>query len=387
MKTYLILASVMLVAASAIADAQSETRKPYLVELSDAPVLRYEGGVAGMAATRPAAGNRLDVDAQAVQDYVEYLHDKQSDILGRVPDVNATYRYKLAFNGFAAWLTDAEVAKLAATAGVRRINSDDLMQLDTASTPRYLGINQPGGVWSRQDANGSLIKGENVIIGHIDGGVWPENPSFSDKVGANGKPVASHLPGTVVYNALPAGRWEGVCQPSTGPSGVSFIATHCNNKLIGARFYNATWKLAVAQNVVRTWSGEYLDSPRDPNGHGTHTLSTSGGNENVDVSVNGTPFTISGIAPRARVAAYKTCYAPADANDVPQPGSCFQSDSVAAIDQAVIDGVDVINFSIGGSRTSFSDAVETAFANASFAGVFVSASAGNSTCSRAMPRR
>ena len=113
-------------------------------------------------------------------------------------------------------------------------------------------------------------------------------------------------------------------------------------------------------------------------GHGTHTLSTSGGNENSPATVGGSNFAISGIAPRARVAAYKVCYVDADASDTPGNGSCFTSDSVAAIDQAVADGVDVINFSISGSRTSFNDAVETAFKNAALAGVFVAASAGNS---------
>ena len=81
---------------------------------------------------------------------------------------------------------------------------------------------------------------------------------------------------------------------------------------------------------------------------------------------------ISGIAPRARIAAYKVCW------QTPTGGSCFTSDSVAAIDQAVADGVDVINFSISGSTTNFRDPVEIAFLFAADAGVFVAASAGNS---------
>ena len=197
---------------------------------------------------------------------------------------------------------------------------------------------------------------------------------MSDKVDASGKPVASHLAGTVVYEPLPVGRYKGICQ-----SGQGFNSSHCNNKLIGARYFNTTWKLAVSLGLTTTWPGEYLDSPRDANGHGTHTLTTSGGNENVDVVVSGSTITgISGIAPRARIAAYKSCYTPLAAGGAPGQGSCFASDSVAAIDQAVADGVDVLNFSVGGSSTSVRDAVQTAFANASFAGVFVSASAGNS---------
>ncbi len=59
-------------------------------------------------------------------------------------------------------------------------------------------------------------------------------------------------------------------------------------------------------------------------------------------------------------------------------GGCFTSDSVAAIDQAVADGVDVINFSISGTTNNFLSAVEVAFLNAADAGVFVATSAGNS---------
>ena len=368
---------LVLVALACAANAQ-QARKPYIIQLVDQPVLAYDGKVAGLKATRPAAGTRLNVNAGDVQKYVAYLNSKQSSVAATVPAAKVTYRYKLSLNGFAAWLTDDELAKLVTNPGVRAITADEAVPLDTSYTPKFLGISQgPNGVWTRMDANGRPIKGEDVIIGHMDGGVWPEDPSFSDKVDVNGKPVASHLPGTVVYGAPPA-KWTGTCQPSTGASGISFTAADCNNKLIGARYFNATWKLAVSLGLVKSWSGDYVDSPRDADGHGTHTLSTAGGNESTDVSVSGSAFTISGIAPRARVAAYKVCYVPADANDVPQQGSCYNSDSVAAIDQAVADGVDVINFSIGGSRTSFRDAVQTAFANASINGVFVSASAGNS---------
>ena len=353
--------------------AQQPARKPYIVQLTDAPASSYDGRVPGYRATRPAAGSRLNVNASDVQAYIGYLAAKQTNVVAAIPGAPVTYRYRVVLNGFATWLTDAELLKLAANAGVKRISPDIAMPLDTATTPRFLGIDQAGGAWSRTDASGRAVKGEGVIIGHVDGGVWPENPSFSDKVDAQGKPIASHLPGTLVYDALPPGRYAGICQ-----EGLGFDASHCNNKLVGASFFNTTWKLAVSLGIVTTWSGEYLDSPRDADGHGTHTLSTSGGNQNVDVTVSGSPFTISGIAPRARVAAYKSCYTPQNAQGVPGQGTCFQSDSVAAIERAVGDGVDVINFSISGSQTSANDAVGTAFLEAALAGVFVSASAGNS---------
>lgn len=373
MKQIRLAVALALAALALNANAQS-ARKPYIVQLTDLPVATYDGRVPGLQATRPTAGARLNVNAQDVQNYITFLGKQQAGVVALVPNAPVTYRYKLALNGFATWLTDAEATKLAANAGVKSVSEDIAMPMDTSYTPTFLGLKRvPEGVWNRTDASGRPIKGEGVIIAHLDGGVWPENPSFSDKVDAGGNPIASHLAGTVVYDPLPAGRWAGTCQ-----IGMGFAPSHCNNKLIGARFFNATWKLAVSLGLVTTWTGDYLDSPRDADGHGTHTLSTSGGNENTEAFINGSAFRISGIAPRARVAAYKVCYVPQNAQGVPQQGSCYGGDSVAATEAAIVDGADVINFSVGGSQTSPTGPVDTAFANATLAGVFVSVSAGNS---------
>lgn len=370
-KTLSTAVAFMVLAAGA--QAQQAARKPYLIELADAPVASYGGGVAGLKATRPAPGQRLVVNASDVQAYMAYLDAKQASVTSYVASAPVTYRYKTVVNGFAAWLTDAELIKVMSHSGVRSVTADERLPLNTSRTPAFLGVSEPGGAWSITGPDGKPVKGENVILGHVDGGIWPENPSVSDKVDANGKPIASHLPGTLVYAPLPAGRYTGSCQP-----GLGFNASMCNNKLVGAQYFNSTWKLAVSLGLVTTWAGEYLDSPRDADGHGTHTLTTAGGNENVDVEVNGVAIPgISGIAPRARLAAYKSCYVPLT-NGAPGQGSCYASDSVAAIEKAVADGVDVINFSIGGSQTSVRDAVQTAFANAALSGVFVAASAGNS---------
>ena len=361
-------------AVASIALAQ-DARKGYIIQLAGDPAASYNGGVFGLAATRPAAGQPFKVTAAHVQAYMTYLDNKASVLAASaVPSAQIYARYGVVFNGFAAQLTAAEVRKLATTAGVVAINADVAQQLDTSTTPTFLGLTNPGsGVWNRFDAQSRRIKGEGVIIGHIDGGVWPENPSFSDKVDAvTGKPVPYYQPGNQVYGPPPV-KWTGTCQ-----AGVGFTAAMCNNKLIGAQYFNAGWK-AARPNPSQWWSFEYIDSPRDADGHGSHTLSTSGGNENVDALVAGAVQIsgVSGIAPRARVASYKVCYnatnGPGDVN-----GGCFPSDSIAAIDKAVADGVDVLNYSISGSRTSFTDPVETAFRNAAFAGVFVSASAGNS---------
>jgi subtilisin family serine protease len=362
---------VSLVALASVAMAQGAARKPYIVQLKDAPVSTYTGSVPGYVATQPAPGTKLKITSADVQNYIGYLNQKQAAVTVTLPSAPVTYSYKTLINGVSMLLTDAEFAKLVTNSAVKSITVDTPVPMATSYTPSFLGLKKvPEGVWNRTDASGRTIKGEGVIIGHLDGGVWPEDLSFSDKVDVNGIPSSI---GTVVYDPLPAGRWNGGCAAA-----LAFGPANCNNKLIGAKYFNTVLKSQIAIGARVLWTGEYLDSPRDADGHGSHTLSTSGGNENSPAAINGSPFNISGIAPRARVAAYKVCYVPQNAAGVPQQGSCYQGDSIAAAEAAVNDGVDVINFSVGGSTTSFNDAVETAFANAAFAGVFVAASSGNS---------
>jgi hypothetical protein len=228
--------------------------------------------------------------------------------------------------------------------------------------------------------NGLPVKGEDVIIGVVDGGVWPEHVSYADRVN-NGVPSFT---GTQVYGPPPAG-WAGACMTGEG-----FTTAHCNNKLIGARFFNAGF--IAGRPLTGTNSKHFSEfySPRDSGGrvsdshggHGTHTSSTAGGNSGAPVTVAGIAMgPASGMAPRARIATYKVCYTfvnPAATDGTGSQNTCFTSDSVAAIDRAVADGVHVINYSISGSQTSVNDPVEQAFLRAANAGVFVATSAGNS---------
>jgi hypothetical protein len=154
--------------------------------------------------------------------------------------------------------------------------------------------------------------------------VWPEDPSFFRQGRWQWK--AGFRPtfaGTVVYGPPPA-KWTGTCQ-----AGLGFTASMCNNKLIGRPLLQR--RVACGAHApAQEWTFEYIESPRDADGHGSHTLSTSGGNSQVDVLVGGaSPVNnISGMAPRARVAAYKVCY---NGNLGPgvSPSGCFNSDSVA----------------------------------------------------------
>ena len=333
-------------------DAPKRGNGLYIVRLAHAPVSAYTGGVPGLKATKPAPNKKIDPNNNAVIDYSNYLRGKHDAALAAAGGGRKVYSYVNVFNGFAAELSEAAVDALRRDPNVLRVEKDQIQQLDTFSTPGFLGI--PAGIW--QQLGGPERAGENVIVGVIDSGVWPENDSFSDR------DFTDPHDNRVVYQQIPG--WNGKCEP-----GEAFPASLCGQKLIGARYYAEGF--GGVEGVKRDYPYEFA-SARDTDGHGTHTSSTAAGNYDVDGVAFGTSYgRISGMAPRARIAMDKACWAR------PPEGGCSGVDTVAAIDQAVADGVDVFNYSISGTATNFIDAVEVAFLFAADAGVFVAASAGN----------
>jgi len=327
----------------------------YIVQMVDKPVVAYEGDIKGLKATKPKNGKKIDPNSPAVVDYVSYLVSKHDQALAKVGG-QKVYDYAYTYNGFAAKLSPGQAKKLTEVEGVLVVSPDEIHTIDTSTTPDFLGLTAEGGLWDMG------FTGEDVIIGIVDSGIWPESLSFTDRTGANGN---ASKDGKLDYQQIPG--WHGKCTP-----GEDFPASDCNQKLIGAQYFNAGMGGDAGINANRPWE---FTSARDYNGHGTHTASTSGGNSNVPAEASGVDLgTVSGMAPRARIAVYKALWSTEDASTA----SGTTVDLVAAIDQAVADGVDVINYSISGSRTNFLDPAEVAFLFAADAGVFVAASAGNS---------
>jgi len=315
----------------------------YIVQLAGAPVATYAGDVAGLSRTKAAAGERFDSGSAAAHDYRSYLDRQQSSVLSTVNGVRTIYDYRYSFNGFAAQLTGAQAAALAKTPGVVSVTRDELRKPDTSRTPKYLGLTGKNGAWSK--VGGRRDAGRGVVVGVIDTGIWPESRSFAA------------LPG----NPAPPADWTGECQTGEG-----FTTDDCNSKIIGARYFLEGFG---EENLAEE---EYV-SPRDGDGHGSHTASTAAGNFGVKAVVEGINLgRVSGMAPAAQIAAYKVCW------NGEEGDGCATSDSVAAIDTAVEDGVDVLNYSISGARETSLDPVEVAFLFAADAGVFVATSAGNS---------
>ncbi len=269
----------------------------------------------------------------------------------RVGAGRKVYDYGLTFNGFAARLTAPEAARLKGTQGVLSVWKDEIVHADTVSTPEFLGLTGRKGVWEEQ-FRGTARAGEGVIIGVIDSGIWPESQSFAPL----NKPKDQ---------AIIDAKWNGTCDVGVEEP----IA--CNNKLIGARYYRAG---------LPSITPFEFDGPRGFSGHGTHTASTAAGNHGIAATINGFSVgSISGMAPAARVAVYKGLWATANPDGTPTGQSSGSTiDLAAAIEQAVADGVDVINYSISGSPTSITRPTDIQFFNAAAAGVFIAASAGNS---------
>ena len=250
-----------------------------------------------------------------------------------------------ALNGFVVDLTDSQLDRVKSQDGVLMVLEDFLRQPQTDSSPQFLGLTRSdGGAWA------SGVVGEGVIVGVIDSGIWPEHPSFADDGSYSD-------PGVVldesVYPACDFGN------TAHNPDDAPFT---CNNKLIGARQILPTYRSLIGADP------DEFDSGRDDDGHGSHTASTAAGNAGVEAEIFGRDLgVISGIAPRAHIISYK---------GLGNLGG-FTSDLAAAIDQAVADGVDVINYSVGGGAGGVG-ADEIAFLFAADAGVHVATSAGNS---------
>ncbi|SDI54645.1 S8 family serine peptidase [Nonomuraea jiangxiensis] len=345
---------------AASAQAAPEEQKTYIVQMAPDPVATYEGDVAGLAKTKPDQGEKIEPGSTEVTRYADHLRGRHDAALRRVGG-KKVYEYLYSYGGFAATLTASQAAQMRTLPDVVAVTEDRKVSVQTSSTPAFLGLDARGGLWDQlggptggKDGEGA---GDGLVIGVIDSGIWADSKSFADPDGSGRR-----------YGKLPG--FTGTCTRQAPDE--SWNGGLCNGKLVAARHFDAGW--GGDEGVKQQLPWEFL-SPRDYNGHGTHTASTAAGNHDVPVTGPAAGFgSISGIAPRARVAAYKALWSTQDASTA----NGYYSDLVAAIDQAVADGVDVINYSVSGTATDFLDPAEVAFMAAAEAGVFVSVAGGNS---------
>lgn len=364
----------------------------YIVRLADLPLATYDGSVVGFAATSPKIAKkelfsklanskmssqqvrnelRLDVKSTDAVQYTNYLEDKQQSFLSKArlslgKQANVVYQYKNAFNGVAMRLTQEQAVKLAALDGVEYVERERMETMDTDTGPIHIGATQ---VW-QGEGNSATNMGEGVIIGMIDSGINTDHDSFAD-IGGDGY---DHT------NPWGAGNYVGDCA-------TDFVEL-CNDKLIGVRSYASVTDNYDDVEVFGTTPP--AKNGEDYGGHGSHTASTAGGNilKNVPLVSGDTgklesdgivneAFSfeqISGVAPHANIVAYQIC-SPGNTGD--KYTGCPGAAIVAALDDAVADGVDVLNYSISGGGNPWASSTELGFLAAQEAGIFAAVSAGN----------
>ncbi|KAI3698237.1 hypothetical protein L6452_31350 [Arctium lappa] len=280
----------------------------------------------------------------------QIIKDSHSEFLGSIlgskeqADEAMIYSYDNHINGFAAILEEDVAAKIAEHPDVVSVFMNKGLKLHTTHSWEFLDLERETGFIDSSSLWTKARFGENIIIANLDTGVWPESASFSD-YGS--------------YGPIPS-KWRGGCQNET--------LVPCNNKLIGAKYYNKGYKAMYGD------LDPSLDSAFDHDGHGSHTLSTAAGNFVPGVNINGVGNgTAKGGSPRARVAAYKVCWPPSLLG-----GECAEADILKGFDAAIQDGVDVISVSLGGYPMDyFKDALSIASFHAVKKGITVVFSAGN----------
>jgi subtilisin family serine protease len=247
------------------------------------------------------------------------------------------YTYNNIIHGFSTRLTAEEAQSLQKQPGILYVLPEVIYELHTTRTPEFLGLDKTEALFPTKN------EASEVIVGVLDTGVWPEIKSYDD----------------TGLGPVPSG-WKGECEV-----GKNFNSSSCNRKLIGARSFSKGYEAAFGPIEEKAES----KSPRDDDGHGTHTSTTAAGSAVQGANLFGfASGTARGMATHARVATYKVCWL----------GGCFSSDIAAAIEKAIEDGVHVISMSIGGGTPDYyRDIVAIGAFKATAQGILVSCSAGN----------
>lgn len=321
---------------STTATAQNGVSR-YIITFNEPGALYYTGGVSSLNSTAPDAATNGDRKFHAnSQDAMAYRGFLRTTQQARIADISSlvghsikvSHHYEITMNGIAAELTAAEAELVSRAPGVKSIEKEQIYHTDTYRGPTFIGAPT---IWNAPTPGGNINRGKGVVVGVLDSGVNSTHPSFADEASCNYTGAEHKLLSAVDCSVVTAG----VC---AGPN-----------------------PQAVAS------------------GHGVHTASTAAGAVVTNAASPSpnlpAPYTqMSGVAPCASIRTYKVC--PAD--------TCPGADILGGINSAIADGVDVINFSISGGTSPWSDN-DRNFLDAVNADIVVAASAGNTSTSITNP--
>ena len=353
-----LVASMSAVGNAHAASPSSSATSTYLVSFVEPPLAAFRGFEPSadplrsqLKATSPEAtgADRLDVASPDSLAYREWLAQRRAEHLSEISGVlgrpiKAGVALDVVNNLVSLELSQAEAAAVAKLAGVTMVEEEFFLLPQTDAGPAWIGADQ---IWL--GVGGLASRGEGVVVGVIDSGINRTHPSFA-AVG----PVDGHI------HSNPRGRFYGLCESD---------ATACNAKLIGIHDFSFCTGTHNSSDCNDREPNDGLDT----DGHGSHVASTAVGNllnVSLDSGNGSAPRSLSGVAPHANLIAYKACE---------EEERCRGTWLLAAINQAVADGVAVINYSIGGEATSdpWSSSDSIAMLNAREAGVVVVVAAGN----------
>ncbi len=399
----------------------------YIVMFNEAPAVTYEGGIKGYPATKPGfsaasassqkaaarSGNaggpkgtakklsksgsgraKFKADRPEVLAYKQFLKTQQASHVNRITEVTGRYEvtqdFQLAANAVVMKMTQAEARRISMLPNVRFVERNRAMELNTDRGPTWIGAPS---IWDGSANNGQGTYGEGVLVGILDSGaaigVALDPANAVDGVGPithfsfqDAAELAPPVIATDGYDSVWNSNYLGACDVNNPDQYIADAAPFCNDKLVGVySFINAQAACAGVDPTQESCdqfspTSDPIWNVKDTDGHGSHVASTVAGNLLFDIPIvnaNGeldAGFLIpqlSGVAPHANIITYKVC-AP----------SCFFSDIAAATEQAIVDGVDVLNMSIGNAYDPWGSLTAQTFLSANTAGVAVANSAGNS---------
>jgi minor extracellular serine protease Vpr len=324
--------------------SNAESSEYAIVLLKSPPAASYEGGIPGLARTKPEGG-RLDVNSPAYAAYLRHLENEHADFRAyldrQAPQARIVEEYQTVLNAVAVELNGAKLAALSRGPGVRAAAPSALYQPTMNISPDLIGASA---VWG--GLGGAENAGAGVKVAIIDTGIDLSNDFFDD----------SGLDPEVQIDE---------CDDQDNDP----VTPDTNNKVVVCRVYAS----GVAPGAAAENSELFFD-------HGTHVAGTVGGRAGTSGTVAGTTVVLtdlSGVAPGVTLGNYNV-FPGFGSGFIAFGGSAFSHDIAAALEDAVLDGMDVANMSLGGSVQGLHDFLAEASNAAVDAGMVVVVAAGNS---------
>jgi len=349
----LALALISLVAAAlpvtaagpaATRDAKASTKvydkTSAIVVFKALPLATYDGRIKGYEKTKPASGKKLNANSAASKKYVGYLKNQHSAyatwLRRNAPGARITSNMYATMNAVGVKLNGTTLSKLRQNTSVSVVGYTTLYRQTLSESHDIINADA---VWTR--AGGREDAGRGIKIGIIDSGIDARHPFF-DPAGFS---YPAGFPKCDRHNLDPQG--DGGCAYVTEKV---IVAKVFNNKLNKSGFD----ALPVA----------------DIGSHGSHVAGIAAGVVGKTATVEGVQIDdMSGIAPGAWLGNYNVF--PGDVLDA------RSEDILNAVEAAVLDGMDVLNLSLGGGYRGNNDLLAKGLDNAVAAGVIVVSTGGN----------